>query len=80
VQDNTRLVPPLVFHPAPTHLGRGTQRFHWSFQETLGSETPTTTIYKRSIIWEETQEEHYKEVHMIEEHCTIQTHNVWILM
>jgi hypothetical protein len=34
VQDNTRLVPPLVFHPAPTHLGRGTQRFHWSAQGT----------------------------------------------
>jgi hypothetical protein len=34
VQDNTRLVPPLVFHPAPTHLGRGTQRFHWSVQGT----------------------------------------------
>jgi hypothetical protein len=33
VQDNTRLVPPLVFHPAPTHLGRGTQRqFHSSIQ------------------------------------------------
>jgi hypothetical protein len=26
VQDNTRLVPHLVFHPAPTHLGRDTQR------------------------------------------------------
>jgi hypothetical protein len=26
VQDNTRLIPPLVFHLAPTHLGRGTQR------------------------------------------------------
>jgi hypothetical protein len=26
VQDNTRLIPPLVFHPVPTHLGRGKQR------------------------------------------------------
>jgi hypothetical protein len=26
VQDNTRLILPLVFHLAPTHLGRGTQR------------------------------------------------------
>jgi hypothetical protein len=25
VQDNTRLIPPLVFHLAPTHLGRDTQ-------------------------------------------------------
>jgi hypothetical protein len=33
VQDNTRLIPPLVFHPAPTHLGRGTQRqIHSSVQ------------------------------------------------
>jgi hypothetical protein len=32
VQDNIRLVPPLVFHPAPTHLGRGTQRSHSSVQ------------------------------------------------
>jgi hypothetical protein len=30
VQDNTRLVSHLVFHPVPTHLGRGTQRFHSS--------------------------------------------------
>jgi hypothetical protein len=26
VQDNTRLIPPLVFHLAPTHLGRDTHR------------------------------------------------------
>jgi hypothetical protein len=26
VQDNTRLISPLVFHLAPTHLGRDTQR------------------------------------------------------
>jgi hypothetical protein len=26
VQDNTRLIPPLVFHLAPIHLGRDTQR------------------------------------------------------
>jgi hypothetical protein len=32
VQDNTRLAPHLVLHPAPTHLGRGTQRFHSSVQ------------------------------------------------
>jgi hypothetical protein len=30
VQDNTRLIPPLVFHPTPTHLGRGTQRQFYS--------------------------------------------------
>jgi hypothetical protein len=30
VQDNTRPIPPLVFHPAPTHLGRGTQRQFYS--------------------------------------------------
>jgi hypothetical protein len=28
------LAPHLVFHPAPTHLGRGTQRFHSSVQGT----------------------------------------------
>jgi hypothetical protein len=46
VQDNTRLAPPLVFHPAPTHLGRGTQRqSHSSVQGPPGSETPTNSIY-----------------------------------
>jgi hypothetical protein len=45
VQDNTRLVPPLVFHPAPTHLGRGTQRqSHSSVQGPPGSETPTARL------------------------------------
>jgi hypothetical protein len=42
VQDNTRLIPPLVFHLAPTHLGRGTQRqIYSSVQGPPGSETPT---------------------------------------
>jgi hypothetical protein len=50
VQDNTRLVPPLVFHPAPTHLGRGTQRFHWSVQGTPGSETPTVGTPGRGLL------------------------------
>jgi hypothetical protein len=45
VQDNTRLVLPLVFHLAPTHLGRGTQRqFYSSVQGPPGSETPTDGI------------------------------------
>jgi hypothetical protein len=46
VQDNTRLVPPLVFHPAPTHLGRGTQRSHSSVQGPPRSETPTLDVMK----------------------------------
>jgi hypothetical protein len=42
VQDNTRLILPLVFHLAPTHLGRGTQRqIHSSVHGPPGSETPT---------------------------------------
>jgi hypothetical protein len=42
VQDNTRLIPPLVFHLAPTHLDRGTQRqIYSSVQGPPGSETPT---------------------------------------
>jgi hypothetical protein len=50
VQDNTRLPPPLVFHPAPTHLGRGTQRFHSSIQGPLGSETPTVGVPGRGLL------------------------------
>jgi hypothetical protein len=42
VQDNTRLITPLVFHLAPTHLGRGTHRqIYSSVQGPPGSETPT---------------------------------------
>jgi hypothetical protein len=42
VQDNTKLIPPLVFHLAPTYLGRGTQRqIYSSVQGPPGSETPT---------------------------------------
>jgi hypothetical protein len=49
VQDNTRLVPPLVFHLAPTHLGRGTQRqIHSSVQGPPGSETPTRFHKKKN--------------------------------
>jgi hypothetical protein len=37
VQDNTRLIPPLVFHLAPTHMGRDTQRqIYSSVQGPLG--------------------------------------------
>jgi hypothetical protein len=51
VQDNTRLVPPLVFHLAPTHLGRGTQRqIHSSVQGPLGSETPTVGAPGRGLL------------------------------
>jgi hypothetical protein len=51
VQNNTRLVPPLVFHPAPTHLGRGTQRqFHSSVQGPPGSETPTVGAPGRGLL------------------------------
>jgi hypothetical protein len=40
VQDNARLIPPFVFHLAPTHLGRGTQRqIYSSVQGPPGSET-----------------------------------------
>jgi hypothetical protein len=50
VQDNTRLAPHLVFHPAPTHLGRGTQRFHSSVQGPPGSETPTVGALGRVLL------------------------------
>jgi hypothetical protein len=40
-----------VFHPAPTHLGRGTQRFHWSVQGTPhGSEIPTVGAPGRGLL------------------------------
>jgi hypothetical protein len=42
VQDNISLIPPLVFHLASTHLGRGTQQqIHWSVDGPRGSKTPT---------------------------------------
>jgi hypothetical protein len=41
VQDNTRLVPHLVFHPAPTHLGRDTHDNLLVGPGTPGVETPT---------------------------------------
>jgi hypothetical protein len=42
VQDNISLIPPLVFHLASTHLGRGTQQqIYWSVDGPRGSETPT---------------------------------------
>jgi hypothetical protein len=42
VQDNTSLIPSIVFHLASTHLGRGTQQqIHWSVDGPRGSETPT---------------------------------------
>jgi hypothetical protein len=42
VQDNTSLIPSLVFHLASTHLGRGTQQqIHWSVDGPRGSKTPT---------------------------------------
>jgi hypothetical protein len=42
VQDNISLIPPLVFHLASTHLGRGTQQqIRWSVDGPRGSETPT---------------------------------------
>jgi hypothetical protein len=51
VQDNTWLAPPLVFHPTPTHLGRGTQRrFHSSVQGPPGSETPTVDVLGRDLL------------------------------
>jgi hypothetical protein len=51
VQDNTRLIPPLVFHLAPTHLGRDTQRqIYSSVQRPLGSETPTVGALGRGLL------------------------------
>jgi hypothetical protein len=51
VQDNRRRIPPLVFHPAPTHLGRGTQRqFYSSVQGPLGSETLTAGAPGRGLL------------------------------
>jgi hypothetical protein len=39
-----------VFHPAPTHLGRGTQRFHSSVQGPPGSETPIVGAPGRGLL------------------------------
>jgi hypothetical protein len=51
VQDKTRLIPPLVSHLAPTHLGRGTQRqIHSSVQGPPGSETPTVGAPGRGLL------------------------------
>jgi hypothetical protein len=51
VQDNTRLIPPLVFHLAPTHLGRGTQRqIYSSVQGPPGCETPTVGAPGRGLL------------------------------
>jgi hypothetical protein len=51
VQDNTRLIPPLVFHLAPTHLGRGTQRqIHSSVQGPPRSEMPTVGAPGRGLL------------------------------
>jgi hypothetical protein len=51
VQDNTRLIPPLVFHLAPTHLGWGTQRqIYSSVQGPRGSETPTVGVPGRGLL------------------------------
>jgi hypothetical protein len=51
VQDNTRLIPPLVFYLAPTHLGRGTQRqIYSSVQGPPGSETSTVGASGRGLL------------------------------
>jgi hypothetical protein len=51
VQDNTRLIPPLVSHLAPTHLGRGTQRqIYSSVQGPPGSKTPTVGAPGRGLL------------------------------
>jgi hypothetical protein len=52
VQDNTRLIPPLVFHPAPTHLGRGTQQqFYSSVQGPPGPKRRHYSFLKKAIIF-----------------------------
>jgi hypothetical protein len=51
VQGNTRLIPPLVFHLAPTHLGRDTQRqIYSSVQGPPRSETPTVGAPGRGLL------------------------------
>jgi hypothetical protein len=51
VQDNTRLIPPpLVFHLAPTHLGRDTQRqIYSSVQGPPRVRNPDRTVYPSLI-------------------------------
>jgi hypothetical protein len=50
VRDNTSRVFPLVFHLAPTHLGRGTQRqIYWLACGPPGSETPTSLFHPRLV-------------------------------
>ena len=49
VQDNISLILPLVFHFAPTHLGRDTQRqIYWSVDGPRWSETPTLYENKKN--------------------------------
>jgi hypothetical protein len=51
VQDNTSLIPPLVFHLASTHLGRDTQRqIHWSVKGPRGFETLTVGAPGRGLL------------------------------
>jgi hypothetical protein len=51
VQDNTRLIPPLVFHLVPTHLGRDTQRqIYSSVQGPPGSKTPIVGALGRGLL------------------------------
>jgi hypothetical protein len=51
VRDNTSRVFPLVFHLAPTHLGRGTHRqIYSSVQGPPGSETPTVGAPGRGLL------------------------------
>jgi hypothetical protein len=51
VQDNISLIPPLVFHLASTHLGRGMQQqIHWSVDGPRGSETLTVGALGRGSL------------------------------
>ena len=51
VQDNRRLIPPLVFYLAPTHLGRDTHRqIYWSVQGPPRSETPIVGAPGRGLL------------------------------
>jgi hypothetical protein len=51
VQDHISLIPPLVFHLASTHLGKGTQQqIHWSVDGPRGSETPTLLMFSFLVV------------------------------
>jgi hypothetical protein len=51
VQDNTSLIPSLVFHLASTHLGRGTQQqIHWSVDGPRRSKTLTVGAPSRGLL------------------------------